>query len=240
MTRRDAIYAISLLSAMPLNVFALSDTELELLGLKKPELFGNNYNLRKEAALAFDNLRKAALKDKIQLYSVSSYRSFDRQKGIFERKFINYKNQGLSGPKAIQKIIQYSTIPGTSRHHWGTDLDLIDLSVPKPNSVLLEKHFTEGGVYHNMYQWLIKYASDFGFYETYTNEISRKGFKYEPWHYSYAPLSIKLIQDYQKIDALNVIKSKKINGIEFVTESVWQKYFNENIMDINPVLLNTQ
>ena len=42
---------------------------------------------------------------------------------------------------AIDKIIEYSTLPGTSRHHWGTDIDIIDAEPPEEGDVLLPKNF---------------------------------------------------------------------------------------------------
>ena len=36
----------------------------------------------------------------------------------------------LEPKKAISEIIRFSTVPGTSRHHWGTDIDIIDGNFP--------------------------------------------------------------------------------------------------------------
>jgi len=61
---------------------------LELMGKEDIELFGKGINLRKEAHDAFIEMKKAAYKDGIDLKIVSSYRSYDRQEAIFERKFL--------------------------------------------------------------------------------------------------------------------------------------------------------
>src|SRR5690606_20960405 len=101
-------------------------SEDELIGKGKPTLFGDGFNLRKEAQIQFDLMRKSAKEKGFTIYSVSSYRSYAHQNSIWERKYKSYRNQGLSHQKTIEKIIEYSTIPGTSRHHWGTDLDIIE------------------------------------------------------------------------------------------------------------------
>ena len=172
----------------------------ELLGRKEPALFGNEYRLRKEASDAFAKMQADALQEGLQIYSVSSYRSYDRQERIWNEKYDRFTGQGLSPIKAIEKIIEYSTIPGTSRHHWGTDMDIIDKSVPVPEDSLLEKHFKPGGCYEPLKKWLDKHVNEYGFYEVYTDTPGRKGFNYEPWHFSYKPLSQPMLQEYKEID----------------------------------------
>ena len=71
-------------------------------------------------------MKQAAAEDGIQIKIVSSSRSFERQLAIWNAKYIQNEENGLDPIENIRKIIEYSTIPGTSRHHWGTELDLID------------------------------------------------------------------------------------------------------------------
>ncbi len=74
-----------------------------------------------------------------QLEIISSYRDFSRQESIWNRKVsgdlkilddnervINPKN--YSQEELITKIARFSAIPGASRHHWGTDIDIYDAS----------------------------------------------------------------------------------------------------------------
>jgi len=209
----------------------------ELTGKKRPPLFGKGFNLRKEVAHAFEQMQQEARKEGIRLYSVSSYRSFDRQKAIWNAKYRKYTLQGLAPLQAIEKIIQYSTIPGTSRHHWGTDLDIIDLSRKTPHDPLDEKHFI-GGTYDTLYRWLQKNASRFGFYETYTNNAQRKGFNFEPWHYSYADTAKKMMTEFLKIDLQEFLKNTDVLGGGLFTEELILKYRNENILGINDLLIS--
>lgn len=209
----------------------------ELIGKGQPQLFGDHYKLREDAHLEFQKMSAAAETAGIKLQIVSSYRDFNHQNRIWERKFKSYTNQGLSEVSAIKKIIEYSTIPGTSRHHWGTDMDVIDASVTAPNSVLQTEHFEEGGCFRAMKLWMEENSERFGFYLVYTNQPKRKGFKYEPWHYSYKPLSFEYLQAYKKMNIENIIHSEKLMGHESFTNDFISQYLNENVLDINPELL---
>ena len=208
----------------------------ELTGKKRPPLYGKNFLLRKEVAHAFEQMQLAAKKEGIRLYSASSYRSFEHQERIWNYKYKRYTREGLSPLEAIQKIIQYSTIPGTSRHHWGTDLDIIDLARKTPSDPLLEDHYTKG-TYHKLYLWLQENASRFGFYETYTNEPSRKGFCFEPWHYSYADTSVEMMRQFLEIDIREFLRNTGLLGGDLFTDALILKYRKENILGINDILL---
>lgn len=243
MNRRSFLKISSLMSlafvAIPNYVFSSPKiTSEELIGKGKTKLYGDVYKLRKEAYESFLKMKNSALKDGIDIHVVSSYRDFYNQRRIWNRKYKLFTQQGLSAKKVIEKIIEYSTIPGTSRHHWGTDLDIIDRNPKQPKNVLLTRHFEEKGPYFKLKKWMDKYANSFGFYLVYTNNPTRKGFKYEPWHYSYKPLSENYLIEFQKIDILEFLKKEKIMGKENFKEKFINKYLNENILDINPELLS--
>ncbi len=209
----------------------------ELLGRIDPPLFGVGFRLRKKAAESFDKMKTDASREGLQIYSESSYRSYARQESIWTRKYTDYTGLGLSPIKAIEKIIEYSTIPGTSRHHWGTEADIIDKNQPRPTDTLLAKHFETGGCYEALKKWLDKNANKYGFYEVYTNEPDRKGFKYEPWHFSYKPISQPMLQEYKAIDLKALLQQIKLKGAEYFTDDFIEKYRSENVLDINKELL---
>ncbi|MCF6279373.1 MAG: M15 family metallopeptidase [Flavobacteriaceae bacterium] len=208
----------------------------DLIGKGTPEFYGEGYQLQKEAYNAFLLMKESALKNGIDIEVVSSYRSFEHQKRIWTRKYKKFTSEGLTPTQAIQKIIEYSTIPGTSRHHWGTDVDMIDRNKKAPKSVLNPENFIGSNVYSKLRIWLEKNANKFGFYLAYTNEISRKGFKYEPWHYSYKPISKPMLRQYLKIDIQELLKTEKLLGSEYFTDAFITKYITENICDINCIL----
>ena len=123
---------------------------LELIGKQEIKLYGEEINLRKEAHEAFLKIKKAAYSDGIDIKIVSSYRSFNRQEAIWEKKYMRYtEDDGMSPIKAIGKIIEYSTIPGTSRHHWGTDIDIVDGYRKVEGDVLDPSKFGAGGAYED-------------------------------------------------------------------------------------------
>tara|TARA_A100000171_G_C2139721_1_gene153935 strand:+ start:4962 stop:5708 length:747 start_codon:yes stop_codon:yes gene_type:complete len=215
-------------------------TRSQLIGKGNPDIVGDSYTskMHKEAKAAFSKMKIAAAEAGIQIEVVSAYRSFQRQKEIFEGKYNRFTNQGLTPVQAIEKIIEYSTIPGTSRHHWGTDIDIIDGSAtPRPASVLQPEHFHGKGPFCKLKEWLDEHANNFGFYEVYTDNANRKGFKYEPWHFSYAPVSKPMLQEYKKLDIKQIMLEEKIKGAEHFSDAFIKKYRIENILDINPKLL---
>jgi len=211
---------------------------MELMGKADIELYGDGFELRKEAYDALVEMQQAAIKDGIDIKVVSSYRSFDRQVTIFERKFIKYTDVNEMEPlPAIDKIIEYSTIPGTSRHHWGTEIDIVDGSVPAEGDVLVPEKFQSDGPYAKLKAWMDEHAKEYGFYLVYTDDAKRRGFKYEPWHYSYAPLSIPMLTTFRKKNIMHYLEKEDFEGLEHFTTGFIKTYITDNILDINPDLL---
>lgn len=144
--------------------------------------------LLNEVEIAFDQMAAAAKIDRVDLKVISGARSFNHQKSIWSRKWDTYSGDGIS--KSIS-ILLYSAMPGTSRHHWGTDLDL--------NS--LNNEYFESGEGLKIYNWLVKNAGKYGFYQPYTSKETgnRKGYEMEKWHWSYAPVSSELLKLYNEL-----------------------------------------
>ena len=232
----------ALAASLPLFSFDGAPQEistLELLGKGNPSLTkGDNYLLRPEAAVAFEKMKKAALQDGIALKVVSSYRNYAHQNRIWERKYKRFLQSGLSPTQSILKIIEYSTIPGTSRHHWGTDLDIIDGNPSVSGDVLVPYKFHGTGPFCAMKEWMDQNAHSFNFILVYTDSPKRTGFKYEPWHYSYAPLSIPYLKAYRQLDIKVILKEQKLMGSESFNQEFMNQYIDENVLDINPALLD--
>jgi LAS superfamily LD-carboxypeptidase LdcB len=151
--------------------------------------------LRKEVVAAFIAMAKAAKKDGFDMIIVSGTRNYEYQIGIWNRKW-----EGFSGSdkKRTQAIMAYSSMPGTSRHHWGTDLDI--------NSV--EPAYFESGYGARLYRWLDTHAHEYGFFQPYKDEHKgRPGYKDEKWHWSYYPTSRRLLKAFNF-----VISQKDIEG----------------------------
>jgi len=145
----------------------------------------NTRYIQKEAYQAFIKMFDAAKLDGIRLKIISGTRNFSEQKGIWERKWEKYKN--LEPLTRAKKILEYSSMPTTSRHHWGTDIDLNNLN----NS------YFEKGEGKKEYDWLVKHANFYGFHQVYTSkEHGRTGYNLEKWHWSYLPLASQYLNVY--------------------------------------------
>ena len=208
-----------------------------IIGKSQSNLVGDSIRLEVNTYKAFKKMEAAAKRDGIHLKIVSAYRGFERQKLIWNNKYEKFTNDfSLEPEKAISEIIRFSTVPGTSRHHWGTDIDIIDGNFPDEENVLVSEKFEKDGLFYKLKNWLDNNSENFGFYLTYTNDKNRKGFEFEPWHYSYKPVSVKYYRALIKTDLKKIIKSLDINGSDYFDESFIDTYIAENIMDINPDL----
>lgn len=160
--------------------------------------------LRKETYEAFIKMCDAARKDGVTLVIISATRNFESQKRIWENKWegrtlVEGKNLTTIKDKKerARLILLYSSMPSTSRHHWGTDMDL--------NA--LENSFFESGEGLKIYQWLATHAAQFGFCQPYTSKVEgRTGYEEEKWHWSYLPLSGQFLNDYASSVTYNDIK----------------------------------
>ncbi len=145
--------------------------------------------LRRAAYDAFLDMRAAALADRITLIVLSATRDFDHQKRIWENKWHgrqvlhgNIMAADIKDPvERAREILRFSAMPGTSRHHWGTDIDL--------NS-LVNSYF-ESGEGKRVYEWLLENAAKHGFCQPYTKHGDERtgGYEEEKWHWSYMPLA---------------------------------------------------
>lgn len=143
--------------------------------------------LRTEVVEAFVKMARSAEKDGISLRIISATRNKEYQVDIWERKFSSLSGSSLEKSK---EILHYSSMPGTSRHHWGTDFDL--------NSV--EPAFFESGAGAKLYTWLSKNAAKYGFFQPYTKQNSgRTGYHEEKWHWSYYPTARIMLKAYNHV-----------------------------------------
>ncbi len=218
--------------------FSQNNMNLDVLqGIKNPDLIGDSIKLEKNTYYAYKKMEKAAKKDGINLKIVSAYRGYERQKFIWNKKYKKFTEENLLEPmQAINEIIRFSTIPGTSRHHWGTEIDIIDENYSEEINVLMSSKFEKEGVFFKIKNWLNLNSEKFGFYITYDNNPERKGFEHEPWHYSYAPISKKMLSLFIKSDLKKLIVKDEINGSDFFSDDFIEKYKREYILDINPLL----
>ena len=212
--------------------------DLDILqGKTSKHLVGDSILLERETFKAFEKLRNAALNDGLKIKIVSGHRDFERQTLIWNSKFIKFtKEFKLTPEEAINEIIRFSTVPGTSRHHWGTEIDIIDEEYKNEKNPLISEKFESGGVFNKLKRWMDLNSEKFGFYLTYTNNKFRKGFEYEPWHYSYKPISKNFLSEFKKNNISKLILDLDIMGKEYFTKEFIERYINENILGVNKEL----
>lgn len=133
----------------------------------------------------------------------SAFRSFERQLAIWnakargERPVLNDLGEPLDLTRLSERerawaILRWSALPGTSRHHWGTDLDVYDSSrfTPGYRLQLTVEETRDQGPCAEFHAWLGQYlrsSQNPGFFRPYAQD--RGGVAPEPWHLSYAPLA---------------------------------------------------
>ena len=209
-------------------------TLIQTLGLDDSHLITLvEHRLTPKTAAAFSAMQAAALKDGIDIQLVSAYRSFERQQYIWEDKFERYSAEGLSPEAAIARILKYSTIPGTSRHHWGTDIDITDGNVKNERRLLVPSKFHNNGPFAALHKWMEANAHRYGFYLVYTKDNARTGFSYEPWHYSYLPEAKAFLNGYDSRMAFAYFKSVGVRGSEHIDRDFWDDYYNTFVKGIN-------
>lgn len=166
--------------------------------IKQEHTTKTNAYLRKDVYEAFMLMYEAAKKDGINLIIISATRNFYAQKGIWENKWtgntlVSGKNLAKEVQDEVERakyILLYSSMPGTSRHHWGTDIDINDLN---------DSYFLSGQG-KKEYAWLTAHAHEYGFCQPYSKKgTDRKtGYEEEKWHWSYMPVSAQLIKQYKE------------------------------------------
>jgi LAS superfamily LD-carboxypeptidase LdcB len=161
--------------------------------------------LHSRAVEPFLALKAAAAGDGIEVEIASGFRDFAAQLRIWNMKYRGerplYDEAGnvrdhaaLDAGELIEGILCWSALPGASRHHWGTDIDVIDRAAMPENYRyrLVPEEYAAGGVFHPLRLWLDENMSRFGFFRPYA--AYQGGVYPEPWHLSYAPVASVALQ----------------------------------------------
>ena len=163
----------------------------------------DGHRLQADAAAAFKALQFDAAAAGFELAIASSYRSFERQCLIWNGKACGDRTvhddagtslvlADMTPEQQLHAILRFSALPGTSRHHWGTDIDVYDAAA-MPSGYALQLSPAEvaaGGMFDDLHCWLdlrMAAGESHGFYRPYA--IDTGGVSPERWHLSYAPLA---------------------------------------------------
>ena len=176
-----------------------------MLGLSREGLseFAEGMWAHQSAVNAFTALSRRAATEGFDLRVASAFRSYGRQSDIVNAKWLGHRpvvdeegvglhRVALSDTDWLAAILRFSALPGTSRHHWGTDFDIWDRSTVTDDYApqLLTSEYQRGGVFAEMSAWLddqISADNAEGFYKPY--DVDRGGVAPEPWHISYRPVA---------------------------------------------------
>ena len=215
-------------TAQQLAECACGKNELQLIEYQ-------GYKLHKEIVDDFIRLQTAARDAGFELAIASSFRDFERQALIWNAKFtgqrpvLNKQQQrvdlaNLSEIEKCHAIMLYSALPGTSRHHFGTDLDIFDqAAVSADYKLQLEpSEYTGNGPFTAMTQWLDNHLEEYGFYRPYQQDLG--GVAPEPWHISHIQQAQQLLQ-HQSIAALtDTIQNSDVAGKAAILAHLPQLY----------------
>lgn len=180
---------------------------------------------------AFLAMRAAAALEGFDLHPFSTFRDYDTQLRIWNDKFTGkrplYDLEGnvrdfasLTERQIVQGILQWSALPGASRHHWGTDIDVVDGNAMAEGYVpkLLPEETAVGGVFRGLHQWLDNHMAAFGFFRPYNYFTG--GMFPEPWHLSFADASMVAIQTVTVEKLRDVTRDANIFGKEIALDLV--------------------
>ncbi len=200
--------------------------DLELTGRARThiiELAEPHCALHYEAVASFLSMRDAALADGIDLRACSSFRDFDAQLTIWNRKWAGerplYDRSGrplvraqLNDWQAIEAILCWSALPGGSRHHWGSDLDVFDAAAMPPDYKLqlIPEEYGTKGIFAKLTGWLDRHMHKFGFFRPY--QTDRGGVSAEPWHLSYAPVAVPAVESLSLSLLRQVLEGSDLGG----------------------------
>ena len=214
-----------------MNEFELTGrTRTHVVELERPRC-----TLHYAVVAAFLAMRDAAASAGIDLEAASSFRDFDRQLHIWnakwrgERPLLDDGGQpiavtGLDADERIGAILRWSALPGGSRHHWGSDIDVIDSSaVPDGYRVqLVPEEYAPGGVFARLTQWLDANMGRFGFYRPYASALGGAGI--EAWHLSYWPVAGEALEALTLPVLRRAIAASDLLGKERVLERLPEIY----------------
>lgn len=186
--------------------------------------------IRKDVFEAFKRMADEAALAGIRLVIRSATRNFKAQKRIWENKWHGkvLLEGNINASKTIKnptfralKILEYSSMPGTSRHHWGTDIDL--------NS--FDNEWFASGEGLKLYTWMKENAAGFGFCQPYTAKGPERpyGYEEEKWHWTYMPVAEKITAQAERL-----LSNDHIKGFKGASTAVEIDVIRKYVLGIHP------
>ena len=186
-------------------------------GLGKPNLVeaAPGYLVDAEILPFLNKLKDAAAAEGFELRIESAYRPFERQLSIWNRKargelpLLSAEGVPMERPQDEEElmyaILTWSALPGASRHHLGTDLDVVDgRACPEGYEVQLTPEECSGmfAAFHKFLDERFATDGAFGFDRVFVP--GRGKIRPEGWHIAHLPTSRKRLGHFS-LDTLRKI-----------------------------------
>jgi len=201
------------------------------------------YTVDKNILPFYNKLKNTLTKDGFCLRLESAYRNFDRQLSIWNRKasgelrLLDASGVPMVRPQDEEQlmyaILTWSALPGASRHHLGTDLDVVDGNAcPAGYEVELTPAECDGmfAPFHRRLTELMESGDAEGFSRVFVP--GRGKIQPEMWHIAHLPTSRqylesfsleRLKQIYEKTDI--ACKSALLDNLEQLAKDYIYPYF---------------
>jgi len=192
----------------------------------------------------FLRLRAAAASDGIELMPVSTFRDFARQLGIwnakcrgerelYDRAGVPLDYASLGEEEVVTAILHWSALPGASRHHWGTEIDVIDAKTAEPGRAprLLPEEYAAGGRFAHLERWLAANLDRFGFHRPYASD--RGGVQPEPWHLSHTATAAAALARFTPDLLQQALDGVELGGAAIVRGRL-PEIFERYVLNVDP------
>ena len=196
--------------------------------------------LHESAFSAWLFLQERAGRAGFELKIESGWRSFDRQLSIWNRKargelpLLDLHGNPLdalqlSPVQRMWAILTWSALPGTSRHHFGSDLDVSDAKAMRPGYEvqLTPQEVASDGMFGPMHDWLdraIAEKNSFGFFRPF--QAGKGRVQPERWHLSHAPTARTLEHRFEARALRALLQERHLDLLEVVLEH-WNQILDQ-------------
>ncbi len=219
---------------------SITDEMIFGLSTEHLALFKENIYVHQDIAEPLIQLITKANEYGIGLEIASAHRTFKRQELIWNEKMSGVRPvldkhsnpidmSQLDEETKVKAILNWSAIPGLSRHHFGTDLDVYDQRAAQKNDYqlkLITPEYEAGGIFEKLADFLNEYLNDAScpFFRPYS--VKGDGIMPEPWHISFQSIAEKFTKQFNIHKAIEIIRTSDIIGKETICSLFEEQRFS--------------
>lgn len=203
----------------------------------------NGYYVDKEVLPFYNKLKESLSVSGFELRLESGYRPFERQLSIWNRKasgelrLLDADGNPMERPTDEEQlmfaILTWSALPGASRHHLGSDLDVVDGNAcPEGYEVQLTPAECNGmfAPFHKKLTELMDAGEAFGFSRVFVP--GRGNIQPEQWHIAHLPTSRKRLENFSLAELRSIYertdiacKSALLDNLDRLADDYIYPYF---------------